>query len=142
MDSSTTIVQVQAVRKQPPPPRPKRILLVEDDPDIARFVQVLLEDEGVADIVLAAEPIEALARVDEARFDLIITGVGMPTMSGHELVRELRGRPDTTRTPIIYLTARSEPEHVAEGYAAGANDYMVKPFDPIELVAHVRALLD
>jgi DNA-binding response OmpR family regulator len=89
-----------------------------------------------------AEPIEALARVDEARFDLIITGVGMPTMSGHELVCELRGRPDTTKTPNMYLTARSEPEHVAEGYAAGANDYMVKPFDPIELVAHVRALLD
>jgi len=79
--------------------------------------------------------------VDEARFDLIITGVVMSRMTGHELVRELRGRPDTARTPIMYLTARSEPEHVAEGYAAGANDYMVKPFDPIELVAHVRALL-
>jgi DNA-binding response OmpR family regulator len=125
-----------------PLPRAERILLVDDDPDIARFVQVNLQAAGFGDVVLAHAGEEALARVDETHFDLIITGVVMPKLSGHELVRELRRRPDTAETPIMYLTARAEPEHVAEGYAAGANDYMFKPFDPRELVDHVRRLLE
>ncbi len=122
-------------------PRTERILLVDDDPDIARFVQVNLQAAGFTDVVIAGDGEEALAHVEATRFDLVITGVGMPKLSGHELVRRLRRRPDTAETPIMYLTARSEPEHVAEGYAAGANDYMFKPFDPRELLDHVRALL-
>lgn len=125
----------------PSRPRAERILLVDDDPDVARFVQVNLESDGFGSVVIAGDGEEALARVDETRFDLIITGVMMPRMLGYDLVRRLRERPDTATTPIMFLTARSEPEHVAEGYAAGADDYMTKPFDPRELLDHVRALL-
>jgi DNA-binding response OmpR family regulator len=122
--------------------RSERILVVDDDPDIARFVQVNLVGNGpFADVVIAGDGEEALRCVEDEPFELIITGVVMPKIDGYELVRRLRERSDTAETPIMFLTARSSPEHVAEGYAAGADDYMIEPFDPVELLAHVRALL-
>jgi len=87
--------------------RSERILIVEDDADIARFVQVNLVNNGpFADVVIAGDPMEALERVEHEHFDLIITGVVMPKMTGYDLVRRLRERPDTADTPIMFLTAR------------------------------------
>lgn len=119
----------------------ERILLVEDDTDIARFIQASLRAGGSPHVVIIDDPTEVVERLDESRFDLIISKVMLRTIDGYDLVRILRARSDTAETPIMFLTARSRPEDVAEGYAAGANDYMTKPFDPVELIEHVRALL-
>ena len=142
MDRAPTSCQAALVTAASGSEGTVRILVVDDDPDIARFVQSLLERDGSAHVDLASEPFEAFERLEEARYDLIVTGVVMPGMDGYDFVRRLRERPDTSRTPIMFLTARSEPERIAAGYAAGANDYLTKPFDPEELLAHTRALLD
>ncbi|MGE5461505.1 MAG: response regulator [Solirubrobacterales bacterium] len=128
---------------EPTPPRPERILLVDDDDVLAGFIRVILErDGGFSNVVIAEDPVEVLAQVDTGeRFDLIITKLMLRRIDGYELVEQLRARPATATTPILFLTARLGPEHVARCYAAGANDQMNKPFTPDELLAHVRALL-
>ncbi len=125
-----------------PEPSAARILLVEDDPDSTAFVRVILESDGpFSDVVNVADGEEGLRVAAESHFDLIITGVMMPGMTGLELVSQLRARPGTATSPIIILSAKALATDRALGFAAGADDYMAKPFDPDELLARVRALL-
>ncbi|OJF13688.1 response regulator transcription factor [Couchioplanes caeruleus] len=116
------------------------ILLVEDDPDIRHLVSHKLGKGGL-DVVAVADGVSALRAVRAQPPDLVLLDVRMPCMSGIEVCRELRAGPLTADVPIIMLTARSRPQDLEQGYAAGATDYVVKPFSPRELLERVEAAL-
>ncbi|HEY7175018.1 MAG TPA: response regulator, partial [Micromonosporaceae bacterium] len=104
------------------------VLVVDDDPDIVRFVQVNLEDEGF-DVKVACGGEEALQIATRDRPDLAVVDVMMPGVDGLELTRRLRGNPATSSMPIIMLTAKGQTVDKVIGLNAGADDYVVKPFD-------------
>lgn len=115
-----------------------RILIVEDEPRIAAFVSRGLEAAGYTAIVVedGAEGLERALRPD---IDLVLLDVGLPTLDGFEVLRELRSRGATV--PVIMLTARSSTRDTVDGLDAGANDYVAKPFPFEELLARVRSRL-
>jgi two-component system phosphate regulon response regulator PhoB len=116
------------------------ILLVEDDPDIRHLVSYKLTKGGFA-VNAAADGVTALREAHREPPDLVILDVRMPRMSGLEVCRELRAGARTARVPIIMLTARARPQDLEQAYAAGATDYVVKPFSPRELLHRVEAAL-
>ena len=118
-----------------------RVLVVEDEKDIAGLVKHTLERSGDAIVEVAESGDQALKLAGEQQVDLIILDLNLPVLGGLEVCRLLRGRPATARTPIIMLTARSSEGDRVVGLDAGADDYVTKPFSPRELAARVRAVL-
>ena len=116
------------------------ILLVEDDPDIRHLVSYKLGKGGMT-VIGVADGVAALREARAHPPDLVLLDVRMPRMSGIEVCRELRAGPLTADVPIILLTARARPQDLEQGYAAGATDYIVKPFSPRELLERVEAAL-
>ncbi|MGH2578231.1 MAG: GGDEF domain-containing response regulator, partial [Actinomycetota bacterium] len=119
---------------------PETILVVDDDPDIARFVEVNLRSAGY-DVAVASDGEEALQRASEMRPDLVLLDVMMPRIDGFEVAQRLRRNPVTANTSIIMLTAKALSTDKVLGLTAGADDYIIKPFDPIELLARVKGTL-
>src|SRR5437588_12212987 len=119
---------------------PEMILVVDDDPDIARFVEVNLRSAGF-DVVVATDGEEALHRAEEIRPDLVLLDVMMPRVDGFEVGQRLRRNTRTANTCIIMLTAKAQSSDKVLGLTAGADDYIIKPFDPIELLARVKTTL-
>jgi two-component system, OmpR family, phosphate regulon response regulator PhoB len=117
------------------------VLLVEDDPDIRHLVSYKLTKSGF-DVVEAADGLAAMQAARQKAPDLVILDVRMPRMSGLDVCRELRAGPLTGTVPIIMLTARARPQDLEQAYAAGATDYVVKPFSPRVLVQHVESALE
>jgi DNA-binding response OmpR family regulator len=115
----------------------RRILVVEDEMKIARLVRDYLEHAGFEAIV-ASTGEAALAAARGSRPDLVVLDLGLPGMDGLDVARELRR---STNVPIVMLTARGEESDRIVGLELGADDYVVKPFSPRELVARVRAVL-
>jgi two-component system, OmpR family, alkaline phosphatase synthesis response regulator PhoP len=115
----------------------RTILVVEDEMKIARLVRDYLEHAGF-DVVVAADGEAALASIRRRRPDLIVLDLGLPGRDGLDVTRELRR---TSNVPIVMLTARSDEADRIVGLELGADDYVVKPFSPKELVARVRAVL-
>jgi diguanylate cyclase (GGDEF)-like protein len=119
---------------------PETILVVDDDPDIARFVEVNLRSAGY-DVAVAADGEEALDRAATIRPDLVLLDVMMPRIDGFEVAQRLRKNPQTANTSIIMLTAKALSADKVTGLQSGADDYIIKPFDPIELLARVKGTL-
>ena len=117
-----------------------RILVVEDEEAITVLLRYNLEAEGYR-VETVARGDEAEVRLREAVPDLMLLDWMLPGLSGIELCRRLRLRPETERLPVIMLTARGEEGERVRGLATGADDYIVKPFSVPELLARVRALL-
>ncbi|NHN32728.1 response regulator transcription factor [Paenibacillus agricola] len=113
------------------------ILVVDDDPYIRELVRVFLQRAGF-DIIEAADGAEALLKLETAKADLVILDIMMPNMDGWELCRELR---EHYNMPLLMLTAKGETVNKVKGFELGTDDYLVKPFEPAELVARVKALL-
>ncbi len=113
------------------------VLVVDDDPHIRELVRVFLEREGL-DIYEASDDVEALAKLDTVKADLVILDVMMPNMDGWELCRRLRQSGDC---PLLIISAKGETSQKVKGFQLGTDDYLVKPFEPVELVARVKALL-
>ncbi|MGH3682741.1 MAG: GGDEF domain-containing response regulator, partial [Natronosporangium sp.] len=116
------------------------ILVVDDDQDIARFVEVNLQLHGYR-VVVAHDGEQALAMVQQFQPDLAVVDVRMPRVDGLELTRRLRADPMTAALPVILLTAKGLTVDKVVGLTAGADDYLIKPFDTSELVARVRSTL-
>lgn len=116
----------------------KKILLVDDESSIARLVQSMAEDAGYA-FAHAADGYEGLTAVEREQPDLIIMDVMMPKMDGFTTCRRMRERGITC--PIIFLSAKGDIVDKGVGFQAGGDDYMVKPFDPRELLMHIEAHL-
>ena len=120
--------------------RPDLIIVVDDDIDIARFIEVNLKLQGY-EVVLAHDGETALQLIDERQPALAIVDWMMPKLDGLDLTRRLRADPMTAPMPVILLTARGQTADKVIGLSAGADDYLVKPFDTLELVARVRSTL-
>jgi diguanylate cyclase (GGDEF)-like protein len=119
---------------------PETILVVDDDPDIARFVEVNLRSAGY-DVSVASDGEQALEKAAALRPDLVLLDVMMPRIDGFEVAQRLRRNPQTASTSIIMLTAKALSTDKVLGLTAGADDYIIKPFDPIELLARVKGTL-
>jgi two-component system phosphate regulon response regulator PhoB len=116
------------------------VLVVEDEPAQREVVGYNLSAEGFR-VVLAENGEEALVMVDEETPDIIVLDWMLPSVSGIEVCRRLKTRPDTRGIPIIMLSARSEEVDRIRGLETGADDYVVKPYSVLELMARVRAQL-
>ena len=116
------------------------VLVVDDDTDIARFIEINLRLEGF-DVRVAHDGEQAEKSIDEETPDLVLLDVMMPKVDGVELCRRLRANPATANLPVIMLTAKSLSADKVVGLTAGADDYIIKPFDTLELVARVRSTL-
>jgi diguanylate cyclase (GGDEF)-like protein len=116
------------------------LLVVDDDPFIARLLEIELKAAGY-DIRVASDGAQALSAAQERCPDLVLADVMMPNMDGFELTRRLRQDPRTAAVSIIMLTARGLSADKLEGFAIGADDYIVKPFDTPELLARIRGVL-
>src|SRR5206468_9171428 len=117
-----------------------RILIVEDEEPLALLLRYNLEAEGY-EVETIARGDDADTRLKERVPDLVVLDWMLPGLSGIELCRRLRARPETKSLPIIMLTARGEESERVRGLATGADDYIVKPFSVPELLARVRGLL-
>jgi diguanylate cyclase (GGDEF)-like protein len=116
------------------------LLFADDNEDMRHMVRDLLESSG-HEIGLAADGPSALEAVRAREPDLLILDLNMPGLSGYDVCRAVKRNPGTARVPILMLTAQSDVEHKIEGFEAGADDYLPKPFDARELRARVSALL-
>ncbi len=116
------------------------ILVVEDDPNMLEIIAFLLEDDGY-EVFLASSGETALFLIQQDRPDLIISDVTMPGMDGFDLYERIRARVDWAQIPFIFLTARGQRADVRKGMELGADDYLVKPFEPEELLAAVKVRL-
>ena len=119
----------------------QRVLIVEDEQDIAGLIKHTLERSGEADAEIVGSGDAALKSVTDRPPDLIILDLNLPVISGVEVCRILRSRPDVPRIPIIMLTARTSEDDRVTGLDQGADDYVTKPFSLRELSARVRAVL-
>ena len=116
------------------------VLLVEDDPVILKLLEVNFDLEGYS-VLLARDGAEGIDLARSERPDLIISDIMMPNVSGIELVQTLKADDATSGIPIILLSAKAQTADIRAGMEAGADDYVTKPFEPLELVEHVQALL-
>lgn len=117
-----------------------KILIVEDEPEIARLIQKNLESEGFI-CCTCRDGINALRLFQEEQPDLIVLDLMLPGLDGLEVCARIRQKPEMKDPYILMLTARGEEIDRVIGLSTGADDYLVKPFSPRELVARVRALL-
>ncbi|GGI45346.1 DNA-binding response regulator [Paenibacillus marchantiophytorum] len=115
-----------------------RVMVVDDDADIRELIRVYLVGEGLT-VVQASNGQEALKKLEATPADLVVLDVMMPLMDGWELCRELRERYNDL--PLLMVTAKGESVHKVKGFQLGTDDYLVKPFDPVELALRVKALL-
>jgi two-component system phosphate regulon response regulator PhoB len=116
------------------------VLVVDDESAILEMIQFGLGKSGMA-VRCAQSGEEALIKINEAAPDILLLDWMMPNMSGPELIRRLRKNPVTAEIPIIMLTARVSEDDKVTGLNTGADDYIIKPFSPRELVARINALL-
>jgi diguanylate cyclase (GGDEF)-like protein len=116
------------------------ILVVDDDPDITRFIELNLRGAGY-EVAVASDGEEALAKIGDLNPDLVVLDVMMPKVDGFEVAEHLRRSARRGNMSIIMLTAQGLPEQRVRGLTMGVDDYIVKPFDPVILVARVRATL-
>ncbi|MBU6439693.1 MAG: response regulator [Betaproteobacteria bacterium] len=118
----------------------KTILIVDDSASLRQVVNIALSSAGY-EVIEACDGVDALSKLDGRKVHLIISDVNMPNMDGIELVRQVKTKPDYKFTPIIMLTTESQAEKKAEGQAAGARAWVVKPFQPAQMLAAVAKLM-
>ena len=117
------------------------VLVCDDDELLIDLIEFRLSSRGY-DVVVANDGSEALERIAEATPDAIILDAMMPVIDGYEVLRRLRENEATKAIPVIMLTARKQEQDIVSALELGANDYLVKPFIPEELVARLSRLLE
>jgi DNA-binding response OmpR family regulator len=120
--------------------KPAYILLIEDDSMVLRTIERSLRGEEFK-IAVATDGIDGLRMARKRSPELIILDIMMPGMDGYAVCRELRGDPQLSETPVLFLTAKIKDEDKIAGFQAGADDYLAKPFNVDELILRVRAIL-
>ena len=118
-----------------------KILVVDDDPNVQRLLQYTLKQEGY-DVVIASDGAEGFRLWGAEAPDLILLDVMLPKLDGYQVATKIRAEEGTpAHVPIIMLTAEREVEQKVRGLRAGADDYLIKPFHPAELLARIKSLL-
>lgn len=116
------------------------ILITDDEPHVVELVRVTLEDERVR-VIEAPDGVTALALAAELEPELIFLDVNLPDLSGLEVCRRLRRHPRLAGSSIVMLSAAAQQEDISRGLAAGATQYLTKPFSPVRLLSLVEGLL-
>ena len=119
----------------------KKVMVVEDDPDIQKVILMAFRFQGIKDVVTAGSGEECLALVEGVMPDVILMDVMMPKMDGYETCRRLKANPKTKSVPVVFLTAKAQQYERQQGMQAGASGYLIKPFDPMTLCDQIRAIL-
>ena len=119
---------------------PKTILTVDDSVSIRQMVKFTLTKEGY-NVIEASDGKDALTKVTGNKIDMVVTDLNMPNMDGITLIKELRAKSDFRFTPIIMLTTESQDTKKQEGKAAGATGWIVKPFQPEQLITVTKKVL-
>jgi len=119
---------------------PVKILVCDDERHIVRLIQVNLERQGW-EVVTAFDGKEGLEKIKAEKPNLVVLDVMMPYMDGFEVLKSLRREPETEALPVIMLTAKAQDKDVFEGYHYGADMYLTKPFNPMELVTFVKRII-
>src|SRR5665647_1720832 len=119
---------------------PKKVAIVEDEAELAQLIEYNLGRHGYDAVVLGGTK-GTLRALEQAKPDLILLDVMLPDVDGFELCRQIRQSPGLGRTPVLFLTARSDEVDRVLGLEIGGDDYMTKPFSPRELIARVKAHL-
>ncbi|PKR84784.1 response regulator transcription factor [Heyndrickxia camelliae] len=114
-----------------------KIMVVDDDSHIRELIALFLKKEGL-EVCEASDGVEALKMLETVKVELVVLDIMMPNMDGWQLCKELREYYDI---PVLMLTAKGETAQKLKGFELGADDYLVKPFEPLELVVRVKALL-
>ncbi len=117
------------------------VLVVDDDPVIQKLLQVNFEMEGYS-VITAGDGEEGLAKAQSAHPDAVVLDVMMPKMDGLEVARRLKDDEATKGIPIVLLSAKAQQADIQAGQATGADEYLTKPFDPLELLQRVGALIE
>ena len=118
----------------------KRILYVEDEPDIQAVAKLALEALGGFEVKVCSSGKEALESVVAFSPDLILLDVMMPGMDGPTTLKAMRGLPELTQTPVVFMTAKVQPQEILEYKNLGAVDVIPKPFDPMTLADNVKQI--
>lgn len=118
---------------------PLKVLVCDDERHIVRLIQVNLERQGYT-VVTAFDGKEGLEKIRSEKPNLCVLDVMMPYMDGFEVLKALRREPETENLPVIMLTAKAQDKDVFEGYHYGADMYLTKPFNPMELVTFVKRI--
>jgi two-component system alkaline phosphatase synthesis response regulator PhoP/two-component system response regulator VicR len=116
-----------------------KVLVCDDERHIVRLIQVNLERQGYQ-VVTAFDGKEGLEKIRAEKPNLVVLDVMMPYMDGFEVLKSLRREPETENLPVIMLTAKAQDKDVFEGYHYGADMYLTKPFNPMELVTFVKRI--
>jgi pilus assembly protein CpaE len=119
---------------------PEKILIVDDDIDTLKLVGLILQRQGY-EVRVASSGAQALSMIQNELPDLLLLDIMMPEMDGYEVARQLRSDPQTAEIPIIMFTAKTQLDDKVAGFEAGADDYLTKPTQPRELLAHIKAVL-
>ncbi len=117
-----------------------RILVVEDSPTQAEHLRLVLESEGY-ETVVASDGVQALATLADATFDLVLSDVVMPGLSGYDLCRQVKASRQFRDVPVVLLTTLGDPMDIVHGLECGADNYLTKPYEPEYLLARLRAIL-
>lgn len=120
---------------------PLKVLVCDDERHIVRLIQVNLERQGY-NVVTAFDGKEGLEKIRAEKPNLVVLDVMMPYMDGFEVLKTIRREPETENLPVIMLTAKAQDKDVFEGYHYGADMYLTKPFNPMELVTFVKRIGD
>ena len=118
----------------------RRLLVVDDEPNLLAAIAAVLRGEGF-EIATARNGKDALLQIARTLPDLIVSDVRMPVMDGFTFARHLRSAPHTKLIPVVFLTAKDETEDRVEGFRAGVDVYLTKPFEPDELIAVIHNIL-
>ena len=117
------------------------VLVIEDNEEIAYLLKFMLSREGFT-VVLAPDGMKASKLIDEiVPPEVVVSDIMLPYMDGYQLIAQMRGKPEWRDVPIIMLTSKSQERDITRALEAGANDYIVKPFRPKELIARLRRFL-
>ncbi|MCM3164901.1 response regulator transcription factor [Metabacillus litoralis] len=115
----------------------RTILIVDDQPEITELLSLYLKKEGFQ-IIEAHDGMDAFQLIAKEKIDLMLVDIMMPIIDGYQLIKKVR---ETLRVPIIIISAKQEDQDKIEGLSLGADDFIQKPFNPLEVVARVQALL-
>jgi len=115
-----------------------KLLVVDDDDHIRELIKVFLQNEGF-DVIEALDGVDALSKLDAEKVDMVIMDIMMPNMDGWQLCKEIRTF--NSDLPILMLTAKGETAQKVKGFNLGTDDYLVKPFEPAELIVRVKSIL-